>query len=124
MLALERLIHVKQDCERTIFEVVSDRLPVLPAGSMVVILLSTAAPESSELRLLVERLERRRLRSAFVLIDGETFHQLDFATESEDERERRREAALELLAGAGIPAAVLTAADEPEQRLGDGLFET
>ena len=38
-------------------------------------------------------------------------------------RGRRSVAALEILAGRGLPHAVLTAEDEPEQRLGDGLFE-
>ena len=122
MLSLERLIHLKQDGERSIFDVVTDRLPVLPVGSMVVVLLSTATPETGELRLLLERLERRRLRSAFVLVDARTFQQLELASEDEDELARRREAALELLSGRGIPHASLGQDDELEQRLSDGLF--
>jgi uncharacterized protein (DUF58 family) len=122
MLALERLIHVKQDGLSSIFEAVTDRLPVLPSGSMVVVLLATATPETADLRVLLERLERRHLRSAFVLVDARTFHQLDFASEEAAELDRRREEALQLLAGRDIPHAVLSGEDELEERLSHGLF--
>lgn len=122
MLSLERLIHVKQDGLSSIFESLTDRLPVLPTGSMVVVLLSTASPETGDLRVLLERLERRHLRSAFVIVDAATFHQIDFSSEAEDELERRRESALELLTARGIPHAVFGQDDELEERLSDGLF--
>ena len=123
MLALERLIHVKQDGERSIFDVVTDRLPVLPAGSMVVMLLSTSSPDPGELRTLLDRLERRHLRSAFVLVDAETFQQIDIRRADEELHAKREAAALDVLAGRSVPHAVLGQDDEIEPRLADGLFE-
>lgn len=123
MLALERLIHVKQDGERAVFDVIADRLPVLPAGSMVTVLLSTSSPEPGGLRALLDRLERRHLRGAFVLVDAETFQQIDIRRADEREHAEREAAALEILAGRGVPHAVLGQDDEIEPRLADGLFE-
>ena len=120
MLALERLIHLRQDGERSIFETVADRLAVLPAGSTACVLLSTATPEPAELRRMRESFERRHVRPTVVLVDDGSFQQLEGGPGMRGSDPAARARALDALAG--IPHALLDAEDELEQRLRDGLF--
>lgn len=121
MLALESLIHLRQDGERSLFDLVEDRLAALPAGSSACLLFSTATPDPERLRVVLERLQRRQVRPSVVLVDEASFQQLRGGPGSRGGDPEARARALDALAG--VPHALVDAGDDLPRRLREGLFE-
>lgn len=75
--ALSELIRVRQNGDRSIYELVRERSDTLPPLSTVVLLLGTETPDLDELEAVIHDLRGRQLDVYLVMIEKRTYRPLD-----------------------------------------------
>ncbi|MEM7245777.1 MAG: DUF58 domain-containing protein [Acidobacteriota bacterium] len=118
---LDRIIRLVQDGRRPFLSFVGEQLSSVPPGSTAVLLCASHRFVRAELELLADRLGERGVRPALVLVDQDSFMAIHGRDDWHGE-ELTGEEARAVLERRGGTATLLTAEDDLELRLREGLF--
>ena len=115
--ALHELIHVKQDGDVRLADVVARFRPHLPAGSTAVLVGVTTSVDPDRLEEEIEALRVTAVEPLLILVDGDSFAPLDRLRPSPAEAVVHRQAFAGLLEATGVGGAFLGSGDDLAEAL-------